>query len=62
MRKINVWTKLVEPELFIPEFIEPATGKTNASVWSKHKQTGLVTGGMRRGKAMRDYRLLITGL
>ena len=58
MRKINIWTKIIGPELFIPDSIEPAEGNTDASLWRKHKTTGLVTK-MSRGKSLRDYRSLI---
>ncbi len=55
MRTINVWRKELQPGLFQPIFLEPARGKTDATVWAKHKQTGIVTQ-FARGKSMRDYR------
>jgi hypothetical protein len=58
MRKINVWRKSLAVELFSDLIIEPARGKTDASVWRKNKRTGLVTQ-FARGKAMRDYRALV---
>jgi hypothetical protein len=58
MRKINVWRKYLRPQLFEDIYLEPAVGKTNASVWKKHKETGLVTG-FNRGKSLQDYRLKI---
>jgi GNAT superfamily N-acetyltransferase len=58
MRRINVWQKQLTPDLFTPIYIEPERGKTSASVWSKHKQTGLVNGFI-RGKKMSQYRALI---
>ena len=58
MRKINVWRKSLAVGLFEDAFVEPASGKTDASVWRKHKQTGVVTQFV-RGKAMRDYRARI---
>jgi len=58
MRKINIWRKSLQEELFEDTIIEPAVGKTDASVWRKNKQTGLVTQFV-RGKAMRDYRAKI---
>jgi len=62
MRKINVWQKQMSRELFDLVTVEPAVGKTDASVWRKNKQTGLVTQ-FARGKAMRDYRAkVIAGL
>ena len=62
MRKINVWRKQLQREMFADQLVEPATGKTDASVWRKNKQTGIVTQFV-RGKAMRDYRAqIIRGL
>lgn len=58
MRTINVWRKELQPGLFAPIHIEPSRGKMDASVWRKHKQTGLVTQFV-RGRAMRDYRARI---
>tara|TARA_R110000824_G_scaffold205274_3_gene390046 strand:- start:1234 stop:1842 length:609 start_codon:yes stop_codon:yes gene_type:complete len=54
-RKINVWRKQVHPELFTDIIVEPAKGKTDASIWRKHKKTGLVTG-FSRGKKLKEYR------
>ncbi len=58
MRKINVWRKNLQRQLWEIEGIAPAEGKTDASIWRKNKQTGLVTQFI-RGKAMRDYRAKI---
>jgi hypothetical protein len=58
MRKINVWRKYLRPQLFEDVYLEPAVGKTSASVWQKHKETGLVTG-FNRGKSLQDYRMKI---
>lgn len=58
MRRINVWQKQLMPGLFEPIYVEPEKGKTNASVWAKHKETGLVTQFI-RGKKMAQYRALI---
>lgn len=55
MRKINVWRKQLQPELFPVIEVEPAIGKADASVWRRNKQTGLVTQ-FARGKALSDYR------
>ena len=55
MRTINVWRKQLRQELFSTIAIEPSKGVVDASVWRKHKQTGVVTQFV-RGKAMRDYR------
>lgn len=58
MRKINLWRKNLQKPLFEIEHIEPATGKTSASYWAKHKQTGIVSA-FSRGNALKDYRLLL---
>jgi hypothetical protein len=58
MRRINVWQKQLAPGLFEPVYVEPEAGKVNASVWAKHKETGLVTQFI-RGKKMAQYRALI---
>jgi GNAT superfamily N-acetyltransferase len=55
MRKINIWRKELMPSLFPMETVEPASGKTSATVWRKNKQTGLVTQ-FHRGLALKDYR------
>lgn len=55
MRKINVWRKMVQNELFDDIFVEPSVGRTDASVWRRNKQTGLVTQFV-RGRRLRDYR------
>jgi len=60
MRKINVWRKQLMPMLFEDVAVEPAVGKTDASVWRKNKQTGIVTG-FTRGKALKNYRAQIIG-
>jgi len=59
MRTINVWRKQLAAELFDTIAIEPAAGKVDASVWRKHKSTGIVTQFV-RGKAMKDYRAKLT--
>ena len=56
MRKINVWRKYLQPQLFKTEWVEPAEGKTNSTIWRKHKETGIVTG-FTRGKKLEEYRL-----
>lgn len=55
MRTINVWRKWLRPELFETAEIEPACGKTDATIWRKHKETGLITQ-FARGKRMQEYR------
>lgn len=61
MRKINVWRKSIRLELFQSDsIIEPAAGKVDASVWRKHKQTGIITQ-FARGKSLKDYRAKIIG-
>lgn len=56
MRKINVWRKYLVPQMFEPVWVDPVEGKTDASVWRKHKETGLITQ-FDRGKKMQNYRL-----
>lgn len=56
MRKINIWRKYLKPQLFQDIILEPAKGKTNATIWRKHKETGIITG-FNRGKNLNDYRL-----
>jgi len=59
MRKINVWRKHLRDELFVADtIVQPASGKTDASIWRKSKRTGIVTQ-FARGKSMRDYRAMI---
>jgi hypothetical protein len=58
MRKINVWRKYLKLQMFEPIWVEPVEGKTDASLWRKHKQTGIITG-FNRGKKMKDYRLIL---
>lgn len=58
MRKINVWRKYLRPQLFEDLYLEPAVGKTDASLWRKHKETGLVTGFV-RGNKLSDYRNML---
>lgn len=57
-RKINVWRKYLQPQLFEQEWVEPVEGKTDATLWRKHKETGLITG-FNRGKKLDQYRLMI---
>jgi len=58
MRTINIWRKQLTPELFENIALEPAVGKTNATVWRKNKTTGIVTG-FHRGKQMQQYRAIL---
>ena len=58
MRKINVWRKYLRPQLFEDIYLEPAVGKTDASLWRKHKETGLVTGFV-RGNKLSEYRNML---
>ena len=60
-RKINVWRKYLQPQLFAPEWVEPVKGKTDSSIWRKHKQTGLVSS-FDRGQKLKDYRLKLINL
>jgi GNAT superfamily N-acetyltransferase len=56
MRKINVWRKYLKPQLFEDVYLEPSVGKTNSSIWRKHKETGIISG-FARGKQINDYRI-----
>ncbi len=56
MRKINVWRKYLQPQLFTQEWVEPVFGKTDASVWRKQKEVGLISS-FSRGKKLDDYRI-----
>ncbi len=58
MRKINIWRKDLQTQLWEVEGVTPAEGKTDASVWRKNKQVGLVTQ-FARGKSMHNYRKII---
>jgi len=58
MRKINIWRKQVRPDLFELVEIDPAVGKTSASIWRKNKNTGIVTQFV-RGKRMQQYRAIV---
>jgi len=58
MRKINVWRKYLVPQMFEQEWVEPVEGKTDASLWRKHKDTGIITQ-FARGKKMNEYRLIL---
>lgn len=58
MRRINVWVKAVGHHLFSPEHSEPERGKTSASIWAKHRTTGLVTQFV-RGEKLREYRATV---
>ena len=58
MRKINVWRKPLQPQLFEDVHLEPAVGKADASLWRRNKDTGIVTQFI-RGKGMREYRAML---
>jgi len=58
MRKINVWRKYLRLQLFEDIYLEPAVGKTSATVWAKHKETGLITS-FHRGNSLKEYRAKI---
>ena len=60
MRKINIWRKALREELLVTDVImQPAVGKTDASVWRRNKKSGIISGGFVRGKLMRDYRAMV---
>lgn len=56
MRKINVWRKYLQPQIFNQNWIEPIEGKTNSNLWKKNKETGIITS-FSRGKKLNNYRL-----
>jgi len=58
-RKINIWRKYLNPNLFENFAIEPAVGKIDSSIWKKHKQVGLISP-YSRGKKLRIYREIVT--
>jgi len=58
MRKINIWQKSFQPMFALPT-VEPSEGKTDASLWRRNKELGVVSGGMVRGKLMNQYRDLL---
>ena len=58
MRTINIWRKQLQAELFDNPILQPAEGKTDASIWRKNKTTGIVTQ-FARGKKMEQYREMI---
>lgn len=55
MRKINVWRKALQIELFQDAKLIPAVGKADASIWRRNKKTGIVTQFI-RGQRLKDYR------
>lgn len=57
MRTINIWRKWLTSELFETTCVEPAIGKTDASVWRRNKQSGVVMhSSFARGDKMNQYR------
>lgn len=61
MRRINIWRKFIQPNMFAGLIATPEVGKTSAAYWSKHKQTGIVNQFV-RGKRMGDYRAKLLSL
>jgi hypothetical protein len=61
MRKINVWRKYLKEQLFEDVYLEPAVGKTDATIWRKNKQTGIVNA-FSRGSKLQDYRTKLIDL
>jgi hypothetical protein len=57
-RKINIWRKQLQDELFVVGGVEPAEGKTDASLWRKGKETGVINQ-FARGRLLEEYRLRI---
>ena len=58
MRKINIWRKRLQDEMFVDTVMEPAVGKADATIWRNNRRSGVVTQFV-RGKQMRDYRASI---
>jgi len=58
MRKINIWRKQLTAPLFDNVALSPAEGKTDAGIWRRNKQTGIVTQFV-RGKRMSEYRAIV---
>jgi hypothetical protein len=58
MRRINIWRKYLQPNMFSNISVEPESGKTSAVFWSKHKQTGIINQ-FARGKKLEEYRILL---
>ena len=56
MRQINVWRKYLQNQLFEPDWVQPAEGKTDSSLWRKHKKTGIISQ-FSRGKKLDEYRI-----
>lgn len=57
-RRINVWSKFLQVPLFLPDWMTPEEGKTDASLWRTNKQAGTITQ-FARGKKLRDYRAIV---
>jgi GNAT superfamily N-acetyltransferase len=58
MRKINIWRKNLQRQLWEIEGVEPAEGNTDSSHWRKNKSVGVITQ-FARGKRLSDYRRLV---
>lgn len=58
MRRINIWKKFLQPNMFSSLIVEPESGRQDATFWAKHKQTGIVNQ-FSRGKRLTDYRVLL---
>ncbi len=59
LRRINIWQKALSPMMDLG-FVLPKTGSTNATLWRKNKQTGLITQ-FTRGYSLKEYQKLIRG-
>lgn len=57
-RRINVWFKFLQTPLFLPEWMTPEEGKTDASTWRQNKQVGTVTQFV-RGRKLNQYRAIV---
>ena len=60
-RQINIWVKSLQEPLFEDVEVEPAQGKINATIWRKHRRTGIVSQ-FTRGKRLKEYRTQLIAL
>lgn len=57
-RKINIWRKYLQKQLFEDEILIPSVGKTDSSIWMKNKQVGLISQFARKNK-IKEYRKIV---
>ena len=57
MRDINTWHKNLQPILFQPDSVTPSDKKKDASLWTRQKNKGNLSGNrFLRGSALDEYR------